>query len=311
MNGDVNALRTPHRTNSQMHPTRRTRRHKRRVRTHADLGANSYLLASPGLRFVDASASATSPHLHARRLLAWHGGTASSHFLQRSARVPRRLFQECRRHRGQDRPLEARPDELTCRTPQFVSEVQKDPLTVMKQLPGAPKQCSYTLARAADASLNAQDRIRVRDDSIEMLQDMDKYMVSWMICVPKDLLQDKADPDCEVERVGWIEMSDRGGAIHQNCRLGMTLHKQHQGKGYGTEAVRHAVRYAFVSCAKRRIELGCFAWNEPVIKAYKKCGLLVEGQRRRAFTFKEGSTTRFSWPSCAETGSSLKTSISK
>lgn len=150
-------------------------------------------------------------------------------------------------------------------------------------------------------------------------------MASWMICLPQDpppvtgLVDPQIDYD-KLVRIGWIALNANGNAANRKCNLGMVLHKDYQGKGYGTEAVKHAIRYAFVSANQRRIELDAFLWNEPAIKAYTKCGFTIEGVKKESVWFQgrfydEGIMSATSsvssphrltrkgiGPSCVETG---------
>lgn len=52
------------------------------------------------------------------------------------------------------------------------------------------------------------------------------------------------------------------------------------GQGYGTEATRLMVDYAFSTLPLHRIELGVFGYNDRARKAYAKAGFREEGQRR-------------------------------
>lgn len=54
------------------------------------------------------------------------------------------------------------------------------------------------------------------------------------------------------------------------------------GKGYGTEATRLLLRYAFDVVGLYRIELEVFEFNARAIRAYEKAGFVVEGRRRDA-----------------------------
>ena len=51
-------------------------------------------------------------------------------------------------------------------------------------------------------------------------------------------------------------------------------------QGYGTEATRLLLRYAFTTLNLNRVELGVFAFNERAVRVYEKCGFLREGVRR-------------------------------
>jgi RimJ/RimL family protein N-acetyltransferase len=52
------------------------------------------------------------------------------------------------------------------------------------------------------------------------------------------------------------------------------------GKGYGTDAMRLALRYAFHELNLRRVTLGVFEYNERAQKSYLKAGFVHEGRIR-------------------------------
>jgi len=54
------------------------------------------------------------------------------------------------------------------------------------------------------------------------------------------------------------------------------------GKGYGTDAMRVMLRYAFVELNLHRVSLNVFEYNPRAIRSYEKCGFVREGRRRQA-----------------------------
>lgn len=54
------------------------------------------------------------------------------------------------------------------------------------------------------------------------------------------------------------------------------------GKGYGTEAMQLALRYAFLELNLRRVTLNVFEYNERAIRSYEKAGFYLEGRQRQA-----------------------------
>ncbi|HYM16735.1 MAG TPA: GNAT family protein [Dehalococcoidia bacterium] len=59
-------------------------------------------------------------------------------------------------------------------------------------------------------------------------------------------------------------------------------------KGYGTDAVRTLVRFAFDEMNLNRVELHVFAYNPRAVAAYRKAGFVEEG-RMRAAHYAEGA----------------------
>lgn len=64
--------------------------------------------------------------------------------------------------------------------------------------------------------------------------------------------------------------------------------KDYWGKGYGTDAVRTIVRYAFSELGLNRVELEVYDYNPRAIRAYEKAGFRREGVRRQAL-YREGA----------------------
>ncbi len=54
------------------------------------------------------------------------------------------------------------------------------------------------------------------------------------------------------------------------------------GSGYGTDAMRVLLRYAFQELNLYRISLNVFEYNERALKSYLKAGFVVEGRQRGA-----------------------------
>jgi len=52
------------------------------------------------------------------------------------------------------------------------------------------------------------------------------------------------------------------------------------GKGYGTEAMKLILRYAFTELNLHRVTLGVFSYNPRAIRSYEKAGFKVEGRLR-------------------------------
>ncbi|WFU06269.1 GNAT family protein (plasmid) [Rhizobium sp. CB3171] len=52
------------------------------------------------------------------------------------------------------------------------------------------------------------------------------------------------------------------------------------GKGFGTEAIRLLIQYAFTELKLHRIGIRVLAYNARAIRAYEKCGFVVEGRER-------------------------------
>jgi RimJ/RimL family protein N-acetyltransferase len=79
------------------------------------------------------------------------------------------------------------------------------------------------------------------------------------------------------------------------------------GKGYGTDAMRVLLRYAFTELGLHRVSLGVFEYNPRAIRSYQKAGFQIEG-RERQLLLREGrrwdalmmGILREEWENCVE-----------
>ena len=82
--------------------------------------------------------------------------------------------------------------------------------------------------------------------------------------------------------IGYINLFDiewNNGA----GQLGMAIgNEADRGKGYGTEALRLMLRYAFTELNLYRLGLDVLAYNERAISAYERVGFRREGAVREA-----------------------------
>jgi RimJ/RimL family protein N-acetyltransferase len=87
--------------------------------------------------------------------------------------------------------------------------------------------------------------------------------------------------------VGSIGLHDIN-PINHKAILGIMIGEvECQNQGYGTEAVRLALRYAFEELNLNRVALHVFDHNPRAIHVYEKAGFVFEGRQRQAF-FRHG-----------------------
>lgn len=68
--------------------------------------------------------------------------------------------------------------------------------------------------------------------------------------------------------------------VAQACTLGYWMGQRHAGKGHMTEAVRGALRFAFMDLALHRVEAACLPSNEPSRRLLERVGFRHEGLAR-------------------------------
>lgn len=71
--------------------------------------------------------------------------------------------------------------------------------------------------------------------------------------------------------------------VHRWAELGVRIGQvADRGKGYGTEATKLAVKYAWNHLNLNRVQLSVFAHNSRAIRAYTAAGFEIEGVQRQA-----------------------------
>jgi len=63
--------------------------------------------------------------------------------------------------------------------------------------------------------------------------------------------------------------------------VGLRIYRPHRNKGYGEEALRIVLRYAFLERRLQKCNSGCLSINVPSIAVHKRIGFQEEGLRRR------------------------------
>lgn len=87
----------------------------------------------------------------------------------------------------------------------------------------------------------------------------------------------------KLQPIGELALKRDGGpsvAHHGNLDLGIGIHKDFQGKGYGTEAIKWALGWAFDYANAHRVELIVFGWNTKAYALYRRVGFREEGRKR-------------------------------
>jgi RimJ/RimL family protein N-acetyltransferase len=87
--------------------------------------------------------------------------------------------------------------------------------------------------------------------------------------------------------IGWLDLE---GTLfpHGEAFVGIGMGvRESWGKGYGTDAMRVILRFAFQELNLRRVSLDTFEYNPRAIRSYEKAGFVLEG-RARGYLNREG-----------------------
>ncbi len=82
--------------------------------------------------------------------------------------------------------------------------------------------------------------------------------------------------------IGTIQLYDFNEQ-DKNCKLGIRIgDRAYWSKGYGADAVRTLLEYAFMKIDIYRVTLKVYEYNERAVKCYLKCGFQYEGRTRQS-----------------------------
>lgn len=81
------------------------------------------------------------------------------------------------------------------------------------------------------------------------------------------------------EVIGDLALQDID-PTNRSCNLRIAIDGNHQGKGYGSEAIPLMLDYGFGILNLHRIELEVYAYNDRAVHVYEKLGFKQEGVQR-------------------------------
>jgi RimJ/RimL family protein N-acetyltransferase len=80
--------------------------------------------------------------------------------------------------------------------------------------------------------------------------------------------------------IGYLIM--RWDLIHNDVMVGIGIGERDLwGKGFGTEAMRLCLQFAFLELNVHRVSLGLHEYNARALRSYEKAGFRLEGQTRK------------------------------
>jgi UDP-4-amino-4,6-dideoxy-N-acetyl-beta-L-altrosamine N-acetyltransferase len=105
-------------------------------------------------------------------------------------------------------------------------------------------------------------------------------------------LEDESGEIFAIETADGVHIGNLGlhdiNWVHRHAELGIVIgEKEYWGQGYGSDAIRTLLRFAFQEMNLHRVSLRVYEDNARGIRAYEKCGFKHEGRMREAI-FRKG-----------------------
>jgi len=107
-------------------------------------------------------------------------------------------------------------------------------------------------------------------------------LLAVLICLPPET-SPSTNSKNKGQIIGYMTLSRFSMDSTAHCRstrIGLQIASVYQNKGYGAEAIRWALDWAFLWAGMRRVEIGTTAYNERAVALYKKLGFVEEGRAR-------------------------------
>jgi aminoglycoside 6'-N-acetyltransferase len=81
--------------------------------------------------------------------------------------------------------------------------------------------------------------------------------------------------------VGYVQYSEEESLQYHSASIDIVLHDDHQGLGYGSDAVRTLARYLFETLGHHRVTIDPALTNERAIRCYERVGFRRVGIMRQ------------------------------
>lgn len=138
--------------------------------------------------------------------------------------------------------------------------------------------------------LNDPDVLRwlqLSEDPPELMQSIEAHMERW-----QRIRDDPRAQSCLIETKDGLPIGEIGlmdiRRDHGRADLGISIgEREYRGRGYGADAIRTLLRYAFGHLGLRRVGLIADEDNARAIRCYEKCGFAREGLLR-AYRLRHG-----------------------
>ena len=111
-----------------------------------------------------------------------------------------------------------------------------------------------------------------------------KDFLSVMICLPISSENTSDAASKSLKPIGRIHLwaIEERHRHHRNTNIGISIASEYQGKGYGSEAIKWILNWAFQMAGLHRVGIGGFSYNPGALKLYDRLGFVYEGREREA-----------------------------
>ncbi|KAI0394422.1 putative GNAT family acetyltransferase [Xylariaceae sp. FL0594] len=164
----------------------------------------------------------------------------------------------------------------------------------------------HAIGRDAEAQSGANYgllRPESKENSNKWREDIKKSLLGVVICLaPTTPASEEGQSKSKAETEGGSGSEDSGEPVgiltlkalppshapHRWTDVGIDIARRHRGKGYGAEAIRWSLWWAFQMAGLHRVQIQAFSFNAGAMKLYQRLGFKEEGRLREHMWFDGG-----------------------
>ncbi|KAF2490588.1 acyl-CoA N-acyltransferase [Lophium mytilinum] len=114
---------------------------------------------------------------------------------------------------------------------------------------------------------------------------IEESILAVVICLsPPELPGQSPEPPIPIGVIS-LTASPAHVAHHRNSMISVDIVAAYQGKGYGSEAIRWALKWGFQTAGLHSIGIEAFGFNEGAVRLYARLGFKEEGRRRECLWY--------------------------
>ncbi|RFU76293.1 gnat family [Trichoderma arundinaceum] len=169
-------------------------------------------------------------------------------------------------------------------TTTFISE-----RLVYRSLQPTDKQCLYEMISEPGCIELAFSKIPSppnRKEWDEMVDKPPRELLQWtLICLREESSDGRPMAGKPIGCLSLSQPSSISRKEHRSSELGILLAEAYRGKGYGAEAMKWIMDWAFNYAGLHRIWLESWSFNEAALQLWEKLGFKLEGRLRESVWF--------------------------